>query len=154
MPPGRSYVKDAKETSEDGKIRYGEISNAMISVAYDPSEHPLFIGKYGRAKTLALLASIAWFESGYRRDVDLGLGKLSRGDSGKSWCMMQIMLGRPDPVTGMTRKRVLLTNNSFKLISRKNPHWDSAYGGTDLINNRIKCFRAGLHLIRNSFHAC
>jgi len=154
MPPGRSYVNEAKETPEEGKIRYEKIGSAMISVAYDLSERPLFVGKYGRAKTLALLASIAWFESGYRKDVDLGLGKLSRGDSGKSWCMMQIMLGKPDPITGHTKRRVLLTNNSFKLVSSKNPNWDKAYGGTDLVNDRAKCFKAGLHLIRNSFHAC
>jgi len=38
MPPGRSYIKDAKEMKEEGSVRYAEIADAMITVAYDPAE--------------------------------------------------------------------------------------------------------------------
>jgi len=154
MPPGRSYIPDAKETPKEGKTRYEKIADAMISVVYDPSEHPIFIGKYGRARTLALIASISWFESGYRKDVDLGVGAFGRGDHGRSWCMMQIMLGVPNAKIGGTRSRVFLTQNSFKVVQPNDPEWASAYSGEDLVQDRQKCFRTGLHLLRNSFKAC
>lgn len=152
-PPGRSVIPEAKETPEEGKTRYEKIGNAMINVVYDPRESPIFTGKYGRARTLALLASISFFESGWRKDVDLGIGKIGRGDSGRSWCMMQIMLGRPDN-TGYTRRRILLTKNYFRFVGRNNKDWKNAFGGRDLVQNREDCFRAGLHLIRNSFRSC
>lgn len=154
MPPGRSFIKEAKETKQEGTVRYADIADDMISVAYDPSEKPLFAGKYGRAMTLALVASLSWFESGYRKDVDFGLGKLGRGDSGRSWCLMQIMLGRPDPATGETKKRVLLTASSFSLVSPGEAGWDQAYGGEHLVQDRQRCLRTGLHMARRSFNAC
>lgn len=153
MPPGRSFIPSAKESKEDGSSRYGEIADSMIEVAYDPSEKPLFGGKYGRAQTLALVASMSWFESGYRKDVDLGLGKLGRGDSGRSWCMMQILLGTPN-ADGETKKRVYLTADGFKFVYPKDPLWDKAYSGKDLVQDRRKCFRTGLHFARISFRAC
>lgn len=154
MPPGRSYIPEAKETPDEGKARYEKIADAMISVVYDPSERPIFTGKYGRARTLALVASVSWFESGYRKDVDLGTGALGRGDRGRSWCMMQIMLGTPDPKVGSTKSRVFLTQDSFKIVQPNDPRWASAYSGADLVQDRQKCFRTGLHLLRNSFRAC
>jgi len=154
MPPGRSYVPAAKETPDEGKARYEEIADSMISVVYDPAEKPIFTGKYGRAKTLALVASVSWFESGYRKDVDFGRGALGRGDHGQSWCMMQIMLGKTSPKTGGTKSRVFLTADSFKIVHPGDPRWASAYGGEDLVQDRQKCFRTGLHLLRNSFRAC
>lgn len=154
-PPGRSFIPDAKETPEDGKKRYSKIADSLINVVYDPNERPIFTGKYGRAKTLALIASMSWFESGYRRDVDMGLGRLGRGDGGRSWCMMQILLGKPAPGTTHSPKRVYLASGGFKLISSpKDPLWAKSYGGESLVKDRSACFRVGLHLARNSFRAC
>jgi hypothetical protein len=152
MPTGRSFIKEAKETKEDGKARYEKIADAMISVVYDPAEKPLFGGKYGRAKTLALVASMAWFESGYRRDVDLGLGSLGVGDKGQSWCMMQILLGRKQ-LDKKTKNRVILTEDYYTLLT--NPKDKTiGWGGEDLVKDRVACFRVGLHLARRSFHGC
>lgn len=152
MPPGRSYIPAAKETKEEGSDRYAEIADSMISVVYDPAEKPLFGGKYGRAKTLALIASMSWFESGYRKDVDFGLGSLGRGDNGKSWCMMQVLLGKDG--LGRSPKRVHLTQDSFKLIGKNDALWDQSLGGEHLVQSRTGCFRTGLHMARNSFRAC
>jgi hypothetical protein len=149
LPPGRSLVKDAKETPEAGKQRYEEIANTLISVVYDPKEPSIFSGKYGRARTLALILSVAYFESGFRRDVDLGVGPLARGDNGQSWCMMQVMLGKPG-LNGNTRTRIALYGNSYKMTSNPNEGW----GGNELVTDREKCFRIGLNLIRKSFAAC
>jgi hypothetical protein len=146
-PPGRSMVKGAQETPEEGKKRYEEIANSLINVVYDSKEKPIFSGKYGRARTLALILSVSYFESGFRKDVDFGVGPSSRGDNGKSWCMMQVMLG-PAGVDGNTRKKITIMDNYYKLSN------DSNWGGLDLVNDREKCFRVGLHLIRSSFASC
>jgi hypothetical protein len=126
-PPGSSLIKDAVETPGEGRARYEEIARAAVSVAYDPATPPLFGGPRGRAATVALLLSIAYHESGYRRDVDLGIGKLARG-SGKDSCLVQIRVG-----------------------SGRTPQ---GWSHDDLVSDRDKCFRAGLALIRKSFGAC
>jgi hypothetical protein len=149
-PPGRSFIKHAKETPEEGRARYEEIANALISVVFDPNEKPIFGGKYGRAKTLALLLSLSWFESGYRRDVDFGIGPLGVGDKGRSWCMMQVHLGRLDPISKKTPKRIILKGDYFKLVTSSMEGW----GGKDLVSDRERCFRAGLHMVRRSFASC
>lgn len=149
MPPGRSLVKDARETPDEGRKRYEEIADALISVVYNPQEKAIFGGKYGRARTLSLILSVAWFESGFRKDVDLGVGPLSRGDSGQSWCMMQIMLG-PAGIDGNTKRRIVIEGNNYKISSDPNEGW----GGLDLVSDRTKCFKVGITLIRKSFLSC
>ncbi|WP_437781524.1 hypothetical protein [Sorangium sp. So ce1097] len=126
-PPGMSRIKDAIETPEAGRARYHEIASAAAKVAYDPELKPLFGGPRGRAETMALILSIAYHESGYRRDVDLGLGKLARGE-GVDSCLLQVRVG-----AGKTRE---------------------GWSHEDLVGDREKCFRAGLSLIRKSFGAC
>jgi hypothetical protein len=39
------------------------------------------------------LVTVSYHESGFRRDVHSGIGKFSKGDEGRSWCLGQIMLG-------------------------------------------------------------
>jgi len=126
-PPGRSKIKDAIETEEQGKQRYAEIVRAAAHVAYDPQITPLFKGPRGRATTMALLLSVAWHESGFRRDVDLGVGSLARG-SGTDSCLLQIRVGSGRTQEGWAHK--------------------------DLVTDREKCFRAGLALMRRSFGSC
>lgn len=154
-PPGITYVKDAKETAEEGKSRYEDIANSIISVTYDPSEKPIFQGKVGRAMTTALLTSIAFHESAFRKDVDSGVGSLARGDSGRSWCMAQIQLGVPAVPGGNTRMRVVLTDGGLRFIGNpSDPEYGTAWGGRDLVQDRTKCFRVALRLARLSFGAC
>ena len=126
-PPGRSKIKDAIETPEEGKARYAEIAKAAAKVAYDPQTHPLYAGSKGRAATMALLLSVAWHESGFRKDVDFGVGKLARG-SGTDSCLLQIRVGAGRTAEGWSHE--------------------------DLVRDREKCFRAGLALMRRSFGAC
>ena len=126
-PPGRSKIKDAVESPDEGRARYTEIAKAVTKVVYDETVTPVFQGPHGRASTAALLLSIAYHESGFRRDVDLGIGKLARG-SGVDSCLMQIRVGRGQTSQG----------------------WSHG----DLVTDREKCFRAGLNLVRKSFGAC
>lgn len=104
--PGISLLPAAQESFDDGKVRYGMIANAALRAA--SKNKSLFGGPTGRIKTAALLLSISMFESSYRKDVDMNIGKEGRGDGGRSWCMMQLQLGSPVYIDG-AGKRVTLT---------------------------------------------
>jgi hypothetical protein len=128
-PPGRpTYFKYAGETREEALIRYGEIAESLLDVIYDPEIKPMFAGSHGRARTVSLLLGVMLWETGFRRDVDFGLGKYARGDNGRSWCLMQINLGKGKTASG--------------------------YTGQELVSNRRLCFSEGLKSIRGSFSAC
>jgi hypothetical protein len=127
-PPGRAFPAEFVETKEDGAQRYAAIARSIAQVALDPNEEPVFGGELGRVRTAALLLSISYFESGWRNDVDLGLGGRARGDAGRSWCLMQVMVGNGRTAEGWT--------------------------GLDLVASRERCMRAGLHLVRRSTQAC
>jgi hypothetical protein len=124
-PSDHDYYAQRQDTVE----RYESIAKDIADVAMDPNEPPLFGGPQGRAQTALFVTSIAFYESGgYRRDVDAGDGPRSRGDGGRSWCIMQINIGR-----GMTAEQ---------------------WSGRDLVLDRHKCIRAGLARIRESFSLC
>jgi len=128
-PPGRkTYFTHAQETKEEALIRYGEIADALIATTYDPETKPLFSGPLGRARTISLMLGVMFWETGFRRDVDLGLGKHARGDQGRSWCLMQINIGSGKTALG--------------------------YTGEDLVRNRQACLQEGLRGIRGSFSSC
>lgn len=126
-PPGRSRLKEAVETPEAGAARYAEIARDAAHVAFDPAERPMVAGPRARSQSLAILLSVAYHESGFRRDVDLGLGPLARGQ-GTDSCLMQIRVGKGTTADG----------------------WSHA----DLVADRKKCFRAGFRLLRRSIGAC
>jgi len=137
VPPGRKIemFPEAKETKQEALDRYKSIAEDLVAVAFDPEEKPLFRGSdwSARSKTALLLASVALKESGYRKDVDFGLGKMGRGDQGRSVCLLQLNVG-----TG----KVPL------------PGVPGTWGAEDLLADRKKCFRAGLGMIRRSMSAC
>jgi hypothetical protein len=110
---------------ETDRARYTEIASDLASVVYDPAEEPLYSGEGGRARTALLLASIAAHESTFRADVEDGR---ARGDGGTSWCFMQLHIGSGKTVEGWT--------------------------GQDVTADRKLCFRAGLHIARESFRMC
>ena len=91
--PGITFHPPAMESFEDGKARYGLIANAVLHTV--SKEKSMFGGQHGRIRTATLLLSISMFESAYRKDVDMNLGKEGRGDGGRSWCLMQVQLGSP-----------------------------------------------------------
>jgi hypothetical protein len=124
-PKDHEYYEPRDETI----ARYLKIAETIARVAMDPAEPPLFGGPDGRSETALFIASVAFYESGgFRRDVELGVGKHARGDSGRSWCLMQVNIG-----SGMT---------------------DERWTGADLVSDQDKCIRAGLHRMRESFNHC
>lgn len=137
-PVGRQHkIVEAQETVDEATTRYEEIATSLVKVTYDPKIQPLFKGVYGRARTSVLLLSMSYFESGWRRDVDLGLGDFARGDGGKSHCMMQINTGKNRTSTSVLARII-------------NKEWSA----DDLIADRSKCFLAGLEMARKSFTVC
>src|SRR5438445_11528132 len=97
-------------------IRYDAIARDILTVALDPEESPVFDEPDARARTALVLASFAAAESGgFQIDVDSGKRRGARG----AVCMMQITVG---------------------------PHGTSdGWSAKDLIENRSRCVRAGLH---------
>ena len=113
------------ESSAEVQARYRSIANDLALVVMDGGETPLFAGNDARAQTALLMLSVASFESSFRKSVDDGFG---RGDGGRSYCLMQIRVGR-----GVTRE---------------------GWSGRQLIDDRKLCFRAALHLLHSSFGIC
>jgi len=147
-----SYPEANKETSEERTERYRSISEDLLSVVYDPTEIPLVSREdpFARAKTALVLLAIANYESGFRRDVDFNLGAESRGDHGRSWCLMQVNLGAPSKA-GKSPTRIVFTSNGTYEWAYDGTN---GYGGEDLVRDRKLCFRAALHMVRVSFNAC
>jgi len=134
-------VPGAKETPFERIDRYDAISKMAVQVSFDPNESPLPLtskemnqlnirtDEQLRAFTALTLVSVALWESSYfRRDVDLGTGRLGFGDNGRSVCLMQINVGK-----GMTAE---------------------GWGAKELVEDRDKCFRAALHLLQDSWRSC
>jgi len=125
------------ETEAEATARYESIAQDVVEVVFDESQKPLFDGADGRIKTAAVMIGIDYFESNYRKDVDVGS---LRGDNNGSWCLAQINLGG---------SRIKVNDDgSFSYFE-----WRSADGwsGKDLVSDRKKCFKAQLAILRTSF---
>lgn len=102
-PPGRSKIPDAIETAEEGRARYAEIATAIVDAAE------------GNKRAVALLLAIAKFESGFRRDVDLGIGPLAKGDRGNSCGLLQLNAGPGKRCDELIADRRLAASEALRL---------------------------------------
>lgn len=149
-PNRRQYEPAAQETPAQAQARYEAVANSIVRVAFDPEVKPLFGGSQGRMKTALMVTLIFFWESGFRKDVDLGLERtrLARtgwNDFGRSWCMGQINLGRkpmPDP------------ENPGSQIEESSTTTPQGWTGRDLVADRDKCVRETIRVARQSFAAC
>jgi len=148
-PPGHKIpYPEGQETVEEAMERYNSIVNDIIAVVYNPDTKPLFRGPDGRARTVAVILSVMSHESGFMKHVDYNLGKYGRGDSGRSWCMMQIKVGK-----GRTMP--------WNIVHNRPPKWNDpaeevfkGYTGEELIQDRKLCISEGLKILRLSFGQC
>jgi hypothetical protein len=151
-PPGRrTFYTDAQETKEAALLRYRDIAVNIVDVVYDPKSKPLFLGKYGRSRTVSVILAVMLYESGFMRNVDFGLGKFGRGDHGQSWCMVQLNVGSMG--TGRTLK--------WNVKEDRTTRWGDnpadifhGFTGPELVQDRHRCIREGLKVMRVSFLAC
>jgi hypothetical protein len=138
-PPERMAAQPAfpgwEEDTATKRARYAQIAEDIAVVVTDSTEAPAVGGKNGRARTAALIVAIAWKESAFARDVDLGPacyrgrdGRSPRCDGGAAASIFQIRIGAGTTVEG----------------------WKQA----DLFADRKKAVRAALHLVRRSVNAC
>lgn len=148
-PPGRpTYIEHAKETKEDALERYDGIARSLVAVVYDPDTKPLFSGSSGRSRTASILLGVMFWETGFRRDVDLGEGKLSRGDQGKSWCLMQLNIGSNRTASwNVVKKRFALPADPADQVRE-------GFTGPELVLDRTVCISEGYKALKGSFGAC
>lgn len=128
LPPAKGvaaakYVPEASETVEERAERYAEIASDMATVI-----EAELTGDSSRRQMAATLLAVTYHESGWHKHVDYGIGKKSKGDNGRSWCLAQINLG-----TGATPE---------------------GWFGQDLVDDRRKCLTAAVRTIRRSFNVC
>jgi hypothetical protein len=120
------------ETSEERTARYEDIARDLETVLEDPKA-VLFSGPSGKEKTAALVLAVAFHESGFAPDVDLGPCRRDKNpkrcDGGRATCMLQVHV-LPD---GKTQE---------------------GWTPDELQADRTKCFRAGLRAMRASFKMC
>lgn len=148
-PPGRpTFYVEAQETQADALIRYESIANDIVGVVYDKDTKPLFKGEQGRARTVSVMLSLMLFESGFRKNVDFGLGKHGRGDAGKSWCLLQLNVGRGKTIRWNTKEDRLPRSGD------KPEDIHPGFTGEELVQDRKKCITAGLRGLRVSFASC
>lgn len=147
-PGDKIYYKDAEETVTEAQERVKDIAGDVIEVVYNPETKPLFEGEFGRAKTAALLLAIATNESGFRKDVDFGVGPKARGDGGQSWCLMQLKVGQNRTIP-------------WNFVEDRVPRWNDpktdifqGYYGFELVTERRLCLSEGLKLMGASMRAC
>jgi hypothetical protein len=136
--PERAATEDAfpgwAETVAERKERFTSIASDLEAFVFDEKTRPVFGGDHGRARTAALVLAVAYHESGFMKDVDIGpcyrgkSGQSARCDSGKSACLMQIRIADGKTPEGYTRE--------------------------ELFKDRRKCFEAGLRLLRSSLGMC
>lgn len=126
LAPAPMYgIVDSEEPAARA-ARIESIATDIADVVYDPTETPIFMGPNARNKTAAIVAVFAVEEGmNLHHSIDAGT---RRGDSGRSYCIMQINVGKGKTLEGWT--------------------------GQDLIADRKKCIRAGLHALRRSYWYC
>lgn len=126
------FGADASREVYEARIR--SIAEDAAAVVRDVAPLP----GLSRSGTLRLMLSVAYFESGFQKDVDYGTGKYGRGDFGRSWCLMQIQVGK----------------GTVGQLVRTMPDDMRDWTGPDLVSDRKKCFRAGLEMLRRSMAGC
>lgn len=147
-PPDKQRATIAVETPDEARVRYELIADAIVRNSFDPTVKPAFGGPRGRAQTAVLVTLMFWWESGFRKDVDLGLGRSltarhGLNDFGHSWCMGQINLGKKVTVQDDGEQY----HDSEKLTPE-------GWSGRDLVEDRNKCVVTTIRILRGSFYEC
>lgn len=142
-PPGQPQFGGGTESEAETKARYETIANDMAEIVLN--EPPFYSGSDGRARTAAVMLSVAFFESAFASKVDAGI---LRGDAGRSVCLMQLNVGkgRTPPWNKVFGRFALPTDDP----SEVEPGWNA----TELIADRKKCFLVAHRFMRMSINAC
>lgn len=136
--------------------RYARIAWTALDVAMDPDEPPLFQGPNGRAFTALQLLAVASFESQFRKDVQSGEKRGKAGDS----CYVQIVIPSG-------KRMELIPQGTYRWVSYEEGKVRAAqkaksetFSDLSFTHHALEgddahlCFRAGLHMLRESRHIC
>lgn len=115
------------------------VADAVLDVALDPAEPPLFSGPQGRARTALLLAAVAAKESGLDPRIQAGRCAPGECDGGAAHCLMQI-----HPGAG-----IVLVGDGWGYARAGTPR-EEVYRGRDLTADLGACFRVGTHMLRTA----
>jgi hypothetical protein len=146
-PHQTSFISEARESYAQEDARRREIVEAIVDHSFDISMQPLFTGEKARSASAMFLLVKMYAESGFRRDVRLGLARekyanTGLNDSGRSWCLGQLMLGL----------KVIPWNGEYATDSATTT--EEGWTGRDLVKDTNKCVIATLHVLKRSFGAC
>jgi len=123
---------------DDARARYEQWAGAVAWAAYNPDEAPVFQGPNARKRTAALMLAVSKYESGWSEIVlatgaeRARLAKVGWNDGGRSWCYMQINLGKRGTANTYTR----------------------GWTGPELLDDPRKCAAVGLTVLRSSYGQC
>lgn len=123
-PRGVKMWDGLTEPQVDGMARYWSVAEDLNTTLEMEKDNLPF----SKGRTAAYLLAIAFYESGFLRGVDYGVGKHGKGDFGRSACLLQIQVGRS--------------------------HTPEGWSMEDLLADRTKCFRRGLTILKASLGAC
>jgi len=159
--PYNSPIPALAETPEETRARYESIATDVASVVYDEKESPMIQGIRGREASAAILLSIAFHESSFRKAVDKNIGPGGRGDHGDSWCLMQLNVGKGRTIPWHAKEnRPAYRECKENEVSTKAYRCDkkeeitAGWSGPELIDDRKKCIRASYRYMKMSFGAC
>lgn len=124
-----SPINPAFESEQEHADRMERIATDIVEVTYDKSEAPIIlIGPNSRRLAAMMVFAVARHESSFYYNMDKNEGKDPRGDNGRSWCLMQLNIGKGKTSEG--------------------------WRGSELIDDRQKCLRSGYRSMKQSFGAC
>jgi hypothetical protein len=126
LPLNRQYRWDATpESQADRLARFESIAADLADVVEAEAQGQT---ERQKKKIASFAMALAYYESGFYLAVDKGIGKHGRGDYGKSYCLMQLNVGKGKTIEGWT--------------------------GEELLADRKKCFTSGIRAFRRSMAAC
>lgn len=134
-----------RETEEAASARYESIASDIATVATDPSEPPLFGGDDGRVKSALVVLSVAFWESGFRADVDGGRCKPNECDHGLAYSLWQL-----HPEDGFIFDGDVFTYSRNRSHAWREEHASEIFDGPMLIQDRQLAARVALHILRYS----
>ena len=141
--PARNHAN--REALEATVARYEAIAEDVATVVLDPAEPPLFQGEGGRVKSALLLLSVAFWESGFRPDVDRGQCKPPECDNGAAFSLWQL-----HPEDGFIFDGDVFTFARNRTAAWRAEHKGDIFDGASLIRDRRLAARIALHMIRYS----
>lgn len=116
----------------------GRTADAIMAVAYDAEEPPVYQGHYGRARTALLLASIESLESRFLERILNGHCRPDECDSGHAVSGLQIHMGR----------------YGIRLIGDKAAQclvpMADCYRAAELVDDWVLAERIGIHIYRTN----